>query len=167
MDLSKPDAPVAGTDFGIWDDVGSITGEITQGGYTDDVKPEFKGIAEKDEVIFIYADGDTETAIASIKLDESGEWSWTPETDLDVGEHSYQIAIRDAAGNMGAISEAIEFTVDIEAPQIGTFGRAYGELWEARVAVYFQTHPSPRRNILLNPTTRLHSSPVPVKQVRS
>lgn len=122
VDLSTPEAPAFGTDFDIWDDVGSITGKITQGGQTDDVRPEFKGTAEKDEVIFIYADGDTETAIASIKLDESGEWSWTPETDLDVGEHSYQVAIRDAAGNMGAISEAIEFTVDVQAPLTGALG---------------------------------------------
>jgi len=119
VDLSTPEAPAFGTDFDIWDDVGSITGKITQGGETDDVRPEFKGTAEKDEVIFIYADGDTETAIASIKVDESGEWSWMPDTDLGEGEHSYQVAIRDAAGNMGAISEAIEFTVDVSAPLNG------------------------------------------------
>lgn len=119
VDLSQPEAPVFGTDFGIWDDIGPITGQIEQGGKTDDVKPEIKGTALPGEVVFIYADGGAD-AVASIVVDDSGEWSWTPETDLGEGEHSFEVAIRDVAGNMGAKSESVEFDVDITAPLNGT-----------------------------------------------
>lgn len=118
VDLSSPEAPVVGTDFDIWDDVGSITGPIAAGGDTDDEKPEIKGKAEPGEVIFIYADGASD-AIASVRVEASGEWSWQPETDLGEGKHSYQVAIRDVAGNMGAKSDALEFTVDIREPTGG------------------------------------------------
>jgi hypothetical protein len=79
----------------ISDDVGGLTGDLRNGGVTDDARPTLHGVGAQlmtlngQEQIFgtvnIY---DGATKIGSTLADASGAWSFTPAADL-AGEHSF------------------------------------------------------------------------------
>uniref|UniRef100_UPI0034D47D54 Ig-like domain-containing protein n=1 Tax=Mixta calida TaxID=665913 RepID=UPI0034D47D54 len=113
------------------DDVGPVTGPITDGGITDDARPTFSGKATSDiDHVNIYDKG---TLIGSAPVDKDGNWSFTPETDLAEGEHAFTAAAVDKAGNEGAPvsgtdDESWDFTLDVTAPDNSTSGIVDGSL---------------------------------------
>ncbi|WP_036038113.1 Ig-like domain-containing protein, partial [Leminorella grimontii] len=107
---TPPDEPVLGS---VIDDVGTITGKITDGGVTDDTQPTFNGEGEPDSTITFYDNGDV---IGSTTTDENGHWSFTPDTPLSEGEHEFTMTATDEAGNTSAPTEGFSFTVDITPP---------------------------------------------------
>ncbi|MFI3024716.1 Ig-like domain-containing protein, partial [Klebsiella aerogenes] len=106
--------PDAVTSQELNDDVGSITGPISSGDITDDNQPEYNGEAEPGSTIIISDNG---TVIGSVTADEKGHWSFTPETPLNDGAHSFSVVVEDANGLQSEPSEAIDFTVDTQAPE--------------------------------------------------
>ncbi|MGM5528963.1 Ig-like domain-containing protein [Mixta calida] len=127
LDVTAPDNSTSGIVDGslsLTDDVGAVTGPITDGGVTDDARPTFSGKATSDiDHVNIYDKG---TLIGSAPVDENGNWSFTPETDLAEGEHSLTAAAVDKAGNEGAPvsgtdDESWDFTLNITAPDTGVF----------------------------------------------
>ncbi|QFZ83301.1 hypothetical protein GFK26_11270 [Variovorax paradoxus] len=102
-------APAAPTIVTVYDDVGT-TGNVTNGGTTDDAQPEFKGKAEANSTVVIY-DGATE--IGRVKASASGDWSFTPTTALINGAHSISAKAVDAAGNVSAPSGGFNFDVTV------------------------------------------------------
>ena len=134
LDVTAPDNSTSGIVDGslsLTDDVGAVTGPITDGGVTDDARPTFSGKATSDiDHVNIYDKG---TLIGSAPVDENGNWSFTPETDLAEGEHSLTAAAVDKAGNEGAPvsgtdDESWDFTVDTSAPDNNTSGIVSGSL---------------------------------------
>ncbi|MDU5191985.1 MAG: Ig-like domain-containing protein, partial [Mixta calida] len=90
LDVTAPDNSTSGIVDGslsLTDDVGPVTGPITDGGITDDARPTFSGKATDDiDRVNIYDKG---TLIGSAPVDENGNWSFTPETDLAEGDHAF------------------------------------------------------------------------------
>ncbi|MDU4942633.1 MAG: Ig-like domain-containing protein [Mixta calida] len=134
LDVTAPDNSTSGIVDGslsLTDDVGPVTGPITDGGITDDARPTFSGKATDDiDRVNIYDKG---TLIGSAPVDENGNWSFTPETDLAEGDHSLSAAAVDKAGNEGAPVSGTDdgswdFTVDTSAPDNNTSGIVSGSL---------------------------------------
>ncbi|MEH0888879.1 Ig-like domain-containing protein, partial [Enterobacter sp. UNJFSC 003] len=66
-------------------------------------------------------------------VDENGNWSYTPETDLAEGDHSLTVAAVDKAGQegpqvSGTDDGSWDFTVDTTAPDNTTSGIVSGSL---------------------------------------
>ncbi|WP_166792003.1 Ig-like domain-containing protein [Leminorella grimontii] len=116
IDTTEPAKPEFG---GITDDVGPITGDIVDGGITDDTQPTFSGEGEPGDTITFY---DNDEVIGSTTVDENGEWSFTPDTPLDEGEHAITIIETDEAGNASEPSDPISFTIDTTEPAKPEFG---------------------------------------------
>ncbi|MFI3014211.1 Ig-like domain-containing protein [Klebsiella aerogenes] len=124
---SEPSAPIEfvvdtvvpepATDQVLTDDVGDVTGPLSNGDITDDTQPEFSGKAETGATVIISDNG---TEIGSVVVDENGNWSYTPETPLQDGEHSLSTVVEDAAGNRSVPSESIDFTVQAPEPVPGS-----------------------------------------------
>lgn len=95
------------------DDVGGETGPLTNGQRTDDARPTFSGIGEAGSTITLYDNGQP---IGKTKVDASGNWTFTPGTNLANGNHSITTTATDAAGNTSPASGAVTFVVDTVAP---------------------------------------------------
>ncbi|PIF73972.1 hypothetical protein CLU95_1093 [Variovorax sp. 54] len=104
------EAPAAPTIASVYDDQGTVTGNLTQGQVTDDAKPAINGLAEANSTVVIY-DGVTE--IGRVKATASGDWSFTPATVLVNGNHSISAKAIDAAGNMSPPSANFDFSVAV------------------------------------------------------
>ncbi|MDG9854076.1 Ig-like domain-containing protein, partial [Pseudomonas nitroreducens] len=116
VDTSAPtDAPTLDS---VIDDVAPITGAITNGGSTNDPKPDFSGSgAEPNSKVNIYDNG---VLVDTVAADADGKWKYTPTSNLDDKEHSFQFSDVDAAGNEGPKSNPFVFTVDTIAPTQST-----------------------------------------------
>ena len=93
----------------VTDDVGTENKEtISNKGQTDDARPEFAGTGESGAIVTIYDNG---LAIATVTVDNTGKWTFTPAKDLALGEHSFTFTQMDAATNSSAMSDPFHFTV--------------------------------------------------------
>ncbi|AWH88932.1 Ig-like domain-containing protein [Limnobaculum parvum] len=108
------------------DNVGSITGNITPAGVTDDVRPEIIGTGKSGSIINLYDNGGTLLGSTTAKSD--GSWSFTPSSDLSQGAHSITATATDKAGNTSKPSSAFTFSVDIVAPEIPTIESAQDDV---------------------------------------
>ncbi|WP_281914992.1 Ig-like domain-containing protein, partial [Pseudomonas lactis] len=88
-------APAASAET-LSDDVGPIVGTINDNDTTDDNTPTASGTAEPGTTVIIYDKG-VEIGRAPVKDD--GTWSFTPNTPLADGDHSFSTVVEDAAGN--------------------------------------------------------------------
>ncbi|OEC37617.1 hypothetical protein A7D27_25110 [Pseudomonas sp. 1D4] len=110
VDTRAPDRPVIER---VFDDQGSITGPIAQGGITDDARPLISGTAEPLSTLVIY---DTDREIARTQTDANGRWSVEPALPLADGEHRLSAIAIDQAGNASLPSADHVFSVDTLAP---------------------------------------------------
>ncbi|MDR0779330.1 MAG: Ig-like domain-containing protein, partial [Pseudomonadales bacterium] len=101
------------------DNVGSITGPLKSGDYTDDAAPVVngKGATSGDNVKVF----DGETYLGSATVDASGNWSYKPAAALADGAHHLQVSSVDPARNESAKSAAFDLTVDTIAPDKQAF----------------------------------------------
>lgn len=60
-------------------------------------RPTFSGIGEVGATVTITINSDPING--STTVDSNGNWSWTPEKDIPIGEHSVTITLQDLAGN--------------------------------------------------------------------
>jgi len=86
---------------------------ISDGEATSITNPTLSGEAEPGSTVVIYDNG---TEIGSVTVDENGNWSFTPETALDDGEHAFTVEVTDAAGNTSPATSAGTITIDTTAP---------------------------------------------------
>ncbi|WP_336332609.1 Ig-like domain-containing protein [Pseudomonas putida] len=107
------------------DDHGPIQGPIAPGDITDDRTPTFNGTGEPGDTIIIIDKGEK---IGEVVVDDQGKWTFTPETELDDGEHAISVIIRNQAGNESEPSDALEFTVDTQAPEAPSIGGVYDDV---------------------------------------
>ncbi|WP_179038093.1 Ig-like domain-containing protein [Limnobaculum xujianqingii] len=121
VDTIAPEKPTIG---GVTDNTGSITGPINSGDVTDETRPEFNGKGEPGSTITIK-DAETGEVLGTATVDEDGNWTVQPETDLGEGNHSLVVTETDKAGNESEPSDPIEFEVDTTAPAKPELGGVY------------------------------------------
>ncbi|WP_222945058.1 Ig-like domain-containing protein, partial [Paraburkholderia sp. 31.1] len=73
------------------DDEGPIQGPVGNGESTDDTTPTLVGEGEPGDTIIVIDNG---TPIGETTVDEEGNWSFTPETPLEEGEHQFTVVER-------------------------------------------------------------------------
>ena len=104
-------APGIATDLAITDNVGAVTGALKDGDTTDDNTPTFSGQAEANGMVIIYNGDDV---IGSVKADDNGNWTFTPDTLAD-GDYQFTTTVTDTAGNTGETSAIVHITIDTSA----------------------------------------------------
>ena len=110
-------APAAPTITSVTDDVDPVTGSVSNGGSTDDRRPQISGTGEAGSTITIY---DGTVAIGSAVVASNGTWSFTPSVNFSESTHSLTVRATDAAGNTGPASPVFTITVDLTAPDAPT-----------------------------------------------
>ncbi|WP_142984795.1 Ig-like domain-containing protein, partial [Atlantibacter hermannii] len=86
---------------------------LADGASTQDSTPTVSGEAEAGSIVVIYDNG---VEIGSVTADADGSWSFTPETALDDGEHTFTVNVTDPAGNTSPLTAAGTITIDTTAP---------------------------------------------------
>ncbi|WP_260331919.1 Ig-like domain-containing protein, partial [Paraburkholderia sp. Kb1A] len=105
-----PDKPEIGE---VIDDVGLVQGPVGNGESTDDTTPTLVGKGEPGDTIVVIDNG---TPIGETEVDEDGNWSFTPDTPLDEGEHEFTVVERDPAGNESKPSDPHVVIIDTTVP---------------------------------------------------
>ncbi|MDS6674304.1 Ig-like domain-containing protein [Enterobacter hormaechei] len=107
------DAPVKPTIDAALDDVGSVQGNLANGGTTDDPTPTLSGKAEAGSTVKIY---DQNGLLGEVTAKADGTWSFSPVAKLPEGEHRFHVTATDRAGNTSADSDDFVLTLDYTAP---------------------------------------------------
>ncbi|MEO3344635.1 Ig-like domain-containing protein [Enterobacter cloacae] len=107
------DAPVKPTIDAALDDVGSVQGNLANGGTTDDPTPTLSGKAEAGSIVKIY---DQNGLLGEVTAKADGTWSFSPVAKLPEGEHRFHVTATDKAGNTSVASDDFVLTLDFTAP---------------------------------------------------
>ncbi|MDC0709814.1 Ig-like domain-containing protein [Stigmatella sp. ncwal1] len=86
------------------------------GALLNDATPTITGTAEPGSTVTVIIDG---TVVGTAPVDASGNWTYTPTTQLPEGVHTVSATATDAAGNTSPSSNTKTFTVD--ATELDTF----------------------------------------------
>ncbi|MFK3821259.1 Ig-like domain-containing protein [Pseudomonas yamanorum] len=116
VDTSIPGKPGTGTGAveTAYDDVGPITGEIPNPGFTDDTTPTLVGVGLKPgDTVTIYDDG---VAIGEAIVKDDGTWEFEPDPVLEDGPHPITVTVTNPAGNTSEPSDPYLITVDTSIP---------------------------------------------------
>ncbi|WP_235212870.1 Ig-like domain-containing protein, partial [Serratia sp. Ag1] len=111
-DTTPPAKPAIGQAL---DQTGAITGVIQNGSVTDETRPVLSGQGTPGDLITLYDNGQ---AIGSVVIDDQGQWTLTPNTDLGEGSHQLVITETDPSGNVSSPSDPLEFNVDTTPPDV-------------------------------------------------
>jgi VCBS repeat-containing protein len=114
VDTTAPDAPSIDP---LLDKVGAVTGVIGTNSPTDESKPVISGKGEPGDTVTLSDNG---KVIAQIKVDSSGNWTFTPKGPLAEGSHSITLQQTDPAGNVSVTKTLPTFTVDTTPPAAPT-----------------------------------------------
>ncbi|MGY2377464.1 Ig-like domain-containing protein [Pseudomonas sp. SDO524_S393] len=109
-------APAAPAIISVVDDQGDNQGPLPMGSTTDDTTPTINGTGEDGNIIYVY-DGDTLLGSTTVV---GGQWSFTPSTPLEEGDHSLTAQAENAAGNLSPATGVYPITVDTTAPTAPT-----------------------------------------------
>ncbi|HAS1097867.1 TPA: hypothetical protein I3789_004438, partial [Enterobacter cloacae] len=109
------DAPVKPTIDAALDDVGSVQGNLANGGTTDDPTPTLSGKAEAGSTVKIY---DQNGLLGEVTAKADGTWSFSPVAKLPEGEHRFHVTATDKAGNTSSASDDFVLTLDFTAPDV-------------------------------------------------
>ncbi len=101
----------------VTDDVGNTATTVVSGTPTNDATPTLSGTAEANSVVTIFDGG---TQIGVVTADGTGAWTFTPDTALAEGSHSFTAQATDPQGNVSAVSGAWSVVVDLTAPTVPT-----------------------------------------------
>lgn len=95
---------------------------LTNGQLTNDAQPTLNGKGEIGASITIRDKG---VDIGTTQVDESGNWSFTPDAPLTQGQHIFTAVATDQAGNMGGVSSSFTLELDSIAPQPPSLARCW------------------------------------------
>ena len=113
VDADSQTPPAAPTIDSVSDDVEPQTGEVANGGTSNDARPTISGSGAAPGSTVMVFDGTVE--LGSTTADAGGDWSFTPTADLGDGSHSFTATASNAAGDSSP-SEAYGIVVDTVAP---------------------------------------------------
>ncbi|NDJ58739.1 hypothetical protein GWD52_17440 [Enterobacteriaceae bacterium 4M9] len=106
------------------DDAGSVTGNITTNGVTDDTTPTINGTGKAGSIVKVY---DGSTLLGSTTVTANGAWSFTPSTALGEGKHTLTANATDAAGNVSD-DATFSLTVDTTAPTVPSIDNVHDDV---------------------------------------
>ncbi|BEV07812.1 retention module-containing protein [Methylophilus sp. DW102] len=106
IDTQAPNKPTIDS---VFDDVGAVTGNVSNGGVADDPTPTLSGKAEAGSTVTVY---DGKNAIGTAIADKNGNWTFTPSTDIAKGLHNYTVTATDNAGNTSVPSDNYAYTLN-------------------------------------------------------
>ncbi len=98
VDITPPAIPVLTS---VVDDQPGITGNLVSGQLTNDATPTLNGRGEAGATINVYLDGNP-ASIGTTTVNSDGTWSFTPQTPLANGSHTFTLSATDPAGNSSA-----------------------------------------------------------------
>ena len=101
----------------VTDNVGNTATTVVSGTETNDATPTLSGTADANSVVTIFDGG---TQIAVVTADGTGAWTFTPDTALGEGSHSFTVRATDPLGNVSAVSAPWSVVVDLTAPTVPT-----------------------------------------------
>jgi hypothetical protein len=111
-------APAAATITSVSDNVGTVTGNVPNGGRTDDTTLRIAGTAEPGSQVTIRSGN---AVLRRVFANSSGSWAMVTDP-LAVRLHNLNVFARDAAGNNGQASPNHTVTIDLTAPTILSLG---------------------------------------------
>ncbi len=114
IDTVAPEAPELAQ---LQDNVGKITGVISNAMPTDENQPGIHGKGEPGDKVTIFDNG---VQITQVTVDGNGEWTFTPSQPLAEGPHTITLIQTDAAGNISNTTTSPMFTVDRTPPPVPT-----------------------------------------------
>lgn len=114
IDTVAPEAPELAQ---LQDNVGKITGVISNAMPTDENQPGIHGKGEPGDKVTIFDNG---VQITQVNVDGNGEWTFTPSQPLAEGPHTITLIQTDAAGNISNTTTSPMFTVDRTPPPAPT-----------------------------------------------
>jgi len=109
----------------IIDDQGPIQGVIEKGGVTDDTTPTLNGSGNPGDTVIILDNG---KPIGETVVDDNGNWTYTPETDLGDGKHEIGVIIQDKDGNQSQPDDTWVVIVDTQAPDAPVIGGVHDDV---------------------------------------
>lgn len=115
-DTTPPGKPVI---TGVYDDTGVQTGNVKNGGLTDDSQPLISGTAEAGSTVVLYRKGPLggNYLVGSAKADSNGHWEVQTQNNSghlgNRGNYTYTATAKDAAGNNSVASD--DYTVQFVA----------------------------------------------------
>lgn len=112
VDITPPAIPVLTS---VVDDQPGITGNLVSGQLTNDATPTLNGRGEAGATINVYLDGNP-ASIGTTTVNSDGTWSFTPQTPLANGSHTFTLSATDQAGNSSAVSSGFVLTIDATPP---------------------------------------------------
>ena len=112
VDITPPAIPVLTS---VVDDQPGITGNLVSGQLTNDATPTLNGRGEAGATINVYLDGNP-ASIGTTTVNSDGTWSFTPQTPLANGSHTFTLRATDPAGNSSAVSSGFVLTIDTTPP---------------------------------------------------
>nr|WP_165602735.1 Ig-like domain-containing protein [Enterobacter roggenkampii] len=101
----------------VTDNVGNAATTVVSGGLSNDATPTLTGTADANSVVTIFYGG---TQIAVVTADNTGTWTFTPDTALGEGSHSFTVRATDPQGNLSAVSAPWSVEIDLTAPTVPT-----------------------------------------------
>lgn len=101
----------------VTDNVGNAATTVVSGGLSNDATPTLTGTADANSVVTIFDGG---TQIAVVTADNTGTWTFTPDTALGEGSHSFTVRATDPQGNLSAVSAPWSVVIDLTAPTVPT-----------------------------------------------
>lgn len=104
-----PPAPIIAS---VFDDIGTVTGNVAAGKTTNDTRPMLSGTAQANAVVSLYNNG---TLMGTTTADGNGLWSFTPSGALSEGNHAFTASAANANGS-GVLSGAFNVIVDTTPP---------------------------------------------------
>ncbi|WP_405126588.1 BapA/Bap/LapF family large adhesin [Salmonella enterica] len=112
VDITPPAIPVLTS---VVDDQPGITGNLVSGQLTNDATPTLNGRGEAGATINVYLDGNP-ASIGTTTVNSDGTWSFTPQTPLANGSHTFTLSATDPAGNSSSVSSGFVLTIDATPP---------------------------------------------------
>ena len=112
IDFMVDTRPVAISITQVFDDAGTVTGPLGNGGVTDDTTPTISGQATPNATVTIYNNG---VAIGTVTSTSLGNWSFSAPI-LDEGDHSFTATVTTAATGESAHTPPFNLTLDTTAP---------------------------------------------------
>lgn len=104
-----PPAPIIAS---VFDDIGTVTGNVAAGKTTNDTRPMLSGTAQANAIVSLYNNG---TLMGTTTADGNGLWSFTPSGALSEGNHAFTASAANANGS-GVLSGAFNVIVDTTPP---------------------------------------------------
>lgn len=111
LDLTPPDASNLRI-TGVYDDVGTVTGNVAAGGRTDDRAPTVSGTGPAGEEVVVYVtEASGQREVGRVRVDSHGNWSLHVSGMLNYGMNTFTVVAVDTAGNATAPSSGYSVTV--------------------------------------------------------